>query len=951
MKKIIVVLWISFFYFLSLVNTDALEDIQILTKNHNARVSYKLIEDGKLLVTVKDAHGEPLRGLSAKDFAVGSGIQGAKILSTEPLESIQEIPLNIVLVVDNSFSMSERKAVKPLLSALEVFFKTIRPIDNIQLVVFDDEPNTKVKQFALHTKTFRSSNFSELKNFLREAYGTDQTGKTYMYEAMLTGIDVLRKMPEKDHKFLVVLSDGEDINSNVSKAMIESEAQGIANFEAFCVDYMPGEKLDRFLTSFAKNHDGRIWKATSSSELYPIFEAFSTTLLYRYLISYQILDPLIVDQDELSFDILTLVDGSPIKNFIFFETGKSEIPVKYVQFKDQLKTKSFDATTLNTAREKYFNLLNLVGKNLVHHSKARIKIIGCNSDVGVEKDNLDLSRRRAEAVRTYLHEIWGIGKSRMTVEAQNLPQQATSMDLIGARAENQRVEIIYDSAEMQNDAVGKLMLEAKGVNEINVHTNFFTEFGFTDWLVTVFSGDQLLKEVAGGIDKGSQFTFFLSELDLNKLAAFNRLAIKAQVMDGSGKSYETQSVVLPITVSKKSWTDELLGQPQGSVILEPKTVTIEELTTIDSSPFLNYIYFDEGDSEIRRGYILFNNQEDTKTFDERNLTDTMEKHHNILNIIGRRLQNHTDGRIRIVGCNSNQGAERGKIDLSRSRAEAVKAYLRYIWGIEPSRMEVEARNLPAVASTVSLNEGRAENQRVEIYSDSTALLDIIKSTYVQEICNSEQFRISPQIKSGYEIARWTITLTGDGEPIGSLEGKGDFEPDYYLMMKDIGLDAISRCQKISAEIDMTDRKGKSLKVAANSDVRFIKREERMAQKMDYKVLEKYALILFDFNRSDIKEHNKEIVDRIVARIKEIPTAKVSIVGHTDTIGNQDYNLMLSKKRAKAAYDQILAGGVPAVENIAYRGIGSQDALFDNELPEGRALNRTVTVTLEYDAKD
>ena len=84
------------------------------------------------------------------------------------------------------------------------------------------------------------------------------------------------------------------------------------------------------------------------------------------------------------------------------------------------------------------------------------------------------------------------------------------------------------------------------------------------------------------------------------------------------------------------------------------------------------------------------------------------------------------------------------------------------------------------------------------------------------------------------------------------------------------------------------------------------------------------------------------------RIKEVPTAAVSIVGHTDIIGQEAYNLDLSSRRAKAAYDMILAGGVPEGDNISYNGIGPHDALFDNELPEGRALNRTVTVTLEYE---
>ena len=54
---------------------------------------------------------------------------------------------------------------------------------------------------------------------------------------------------------------------------------------------------------------------------------------------------------------------------------------------------------------------------------------------------------------------------------------------------------------------------------------------------------------------------------------------------------------------------------------------------------------------------------------------------------------------------------------------------------------------------------------------------------------------------------------------------------------------------------------------------------------------------------------------------------------------------------ETAYEHILAGGVPAGDNITYEGIGPHDALFDNALPEGRALNRTVTVTLEYEQKE
>ncbi len=950
MKKILIFFSIFVFYGYSSHICDASQDIKILVKQPNTQLNYNLIEDGKVLVSIKDAQGEPLRGLKPQDFTVGRGIQKADILSAEPLESIKEIPLNIVLVIDNSFSMQERQAVEPLLLALDEFFKTVRPIDNVHLVVFDDQPKVMVREIPLHARIFTSSYISKLRDFLRESHGRDLTGKTFLYEAMLAGIDVIRKMPAEDNKFMVVFSDGEDLNSAVPPAIIKNEAEGIENFEVFCIDYMPGPKLDRFLASFAGDHDGRIWKATSASELTPIFKAFTSTLLYRYLISYRLPDPLVVEPAGFNFDILTMVDGSPVKNFIFFQTGQSDIPAEYALFKDKSESAHFDEASLKNAWDRYLNILNIVGQDLTRQLSARIKITGCNANIGIEKNNQDLSRRRAETVSAYLHEYWGIEKSRMNIEARNLPEQPAPMDLIGARPENQRVEIEYDSAAMQADAPDKFIAEINGHHELSIRTNILFEPGSREWQLTILGDDRPLKTFNGTDRIEPLYTFALRDLDIEKLVRLKTLGVTARVVDSLGTASETDTVLLPISVTGKGWFNELVGPPRGSVTIEPATLTIEELTTIDSSPFLNYIYFAEGVGDLPAGYKLFNNQPDTRNFDERNLKDTMQKHHHILNILGQRLVTYPEARIRIVGCNSNRGVERGKIDLSRSRAEAVKAYLRYIWGIDPARMEVQARNLPEVASAANLSEGRAENQRVEIYSDTPALLDVVKSTYVQAICNAEEIRVSPQIQSGYGIDKWSLNLTGDGQPIGSLDGRGDLEPAYSLMIKNIGLAQISTSKTVRADIEVTDLKGESLKVTADADVQFIKREARLAQKKGYRVLEKYALILFDFNRSDIKAHNQEIVERIVDRIKEIPRAKVSIIGHTDTIGNQDYNVALSIKRARAAYDQILAAGIPQGENITYAGTGPLDPLFDNELPEGRALNRTVTVTLEYETE-
>ena len=936
-------------------NCLAAEPLEVLTPALKGKLAYQVIGEMDLLVSVKDAKNNPIKGLKAEDFVVQSGNKKARILSVEPLESSKSVPLNIVLVVDNSASMKERRAIKPLLTALDEFFKTLRPIDNISIVVFDKKETMQVKGYNLNIKTYRSKFILELKNFLNEAFDEGLTSRTFLYEAIEAGISMIRKMPKEDTKFLVVFSDGEDINSDFEGDFVESEAKGIENFEVFAVDYMPGNKIDKFLKSFAEAHGGRVWKATSASELLPIFQSFSTTLLYRYVVSYKFLDPpkgtLSLQPAALNFDMLTLLDGSPVLNKVFFETGKSEIPDSYVLLKSRAHTAAFNEKVLTSSLDRYKNVLNIVGRHLSELPEAHIRIVGCNSDSGVEKGNRDLSRARAEVVKSYLSSVWGVDSARMKIDARNLPTNPAPADIVGSRPENQRVEIIYDSSDMQAIAANQFIAESSNLTDIKIMPRITAEYGVANWELSLQADNKTIKTLKGTNVLEPVLALSLDDIGRDKLVASNNLQALIKITDSNKDTYETATDLCPVKVTKKELIHELVGPPKGTVTIQPAKLTIEEVTTIDSSPLLNYVFFETGQSDIPSRYATLSSQADTKAFNESQLKDTMEKYTHVLNIIGSRLRANPEARIKIVGCNSNRGDEYNRKDLSRSRAESVRAYLKYIWGIESARMDLEARNRPAVASASSVDEGRAENQRVEIYSESPALLDTIKSTYVENISNAQEVRVLPQIQSGYDLARWTVALIGDGTLIDSTAGQGDLMPTYQFNLNDIGLGRIRGYENIGANIEVEDKKGHTYKTHASTSVRFIRREERVAKKEGYKVMEKYALILFDFNRADIKDRNRAVLDRIVTRIKEVPTARVTIEGHTDTIGKEAYNIDLSKRRAKAAYDMITAGGNMNSENITYEGAGPHNPLFDNNMPEGRALNRTVTVTLEYEQQN
>ncbi len=109
-------------------------------------------------------------------------------------------------------------------------------------------------------------------------------------------------------------------------------------------------------------------------------------------------------------------------------------------------------------------------------------------------------------------------------------------------------------------------------------------------------------------------------------------------------------------------------------------------------------------------------------------------------------------------------------------------------------------------------------------------------------------------------------------------------------------------------------------------------------------LKEYAkTIYFDTGKATFKPKTIETLDNIVAIMKEYPTAKFVIEGHTDSVGRADYNLRLSQKRAEAVVDYLRSHGVKSqLEAIGY---GETKPIASNKTRAGRAKNRRVEIIL------
>lgn len=104
-------------------------------------------------------------------------------------------------------------------------------------------------------------------------------------------------------------------------------------------------------------------------------------------------------------------------------------------------------------------------------------------------------------------------------------------------------------------------------------------------------------------------------------------------------------------------------------------------------------------------------------------------------------------------------------------------------------------------------------------------------------------------------------------------------------------------------------------------------------------------VLFATGKADLMPGGQRAIDQLAAFLIKYPTKTVSVEGHTDSMGSEEYNVTLSQRRAVSVRSAIMARGI-SPDRITAVGLGELYPVAGNETSAGRQQNRRVEILIQ-----
>jgi outer membrane protein OmpA-like peptidoglycan-associated protein len=377
-------------------------------------------------------------------------------------------------------------------------------------------------------------------------------------------------------------------------------------------------------------------------------------------------------------------------------------------------------------------------------------------------------------------------------------------------------------------------------------------------------------------------------------------------------------------------------------------LVMEEILNWSLYPLLSYVFFEDGSSEIPSRYQRFRSSSETRIFSDTTIAGgTLSKYYHILNIYGFRLTMLPNETIEIVGCNNQQTEGEKRAGLSKERADNVYNYLRDVWNISPDRMKLVYRDLPNTPSNRTDSLGMQENRRVELVSKEW---EVFKPIFDKDLSRLPQpddmvFNIINGIDDDIVASRKLVIKRGE-TVWRTLTDIGTTDPTVEWDWTDEEGRYPTDNTPYTAQLIITTRSG-AICTSEPVDIPTLQvsTQERVIAIGEEKTMEDYSLILFPFGSAEAGPVNERVMrDYVYGRV--FPTSDITVTGHTDIVGLYETNIRLSERRAATVRAGIQRSSSGRFKSMSVKGVGPENPLYPNDMPEGRFYNRTVHVQIE-----
>lgn len=314
---------------------------------------------------------------------------------------------------------------------------------------------------------------------------------------------------------------------------------------------------------------------------------------------------------------------------IYFKESSSDLSQTGLNLRSKDQISGFDENKLpwNTM-EIYSDLLNILGSRLKSTSQnSEITIVGCTSEKAIEKNNLELSKARAEAIKNYLVNIWDVEAKRIKTKAQGKPDNAGNELYAEGILENQRAEIKSKDLKLLFPVILKDVKKTSNPPEVEIIPSISSNLKIKDWGVKVTQSSKTLREFEGDENLDLPFIWTVEENPMPE--------------------YET-----PIEITLDATNELGLSKVARTELkIEQKTIKKKRYQLKDDKKIEKYalIVFDFASSQLN------------------------EQHKSILDLVKSKIEKNS--KVEVIGYTDMTGEEKINYQLSHDRAKEVFNYL------------------------------------------------------------------------------------------------------------------------------------------------------------------------------------------------------------------------------------------------------------------------------------